>query len=119
MAPETFALADQPVLMALMFILGAVLGIMVERMLEKQKRAERSAFWKGRNSIRRKGNVLPIGNKVPKEAVRQASAAGTSATEQLACVMGAKFSSRPLLNRPEANLFKALDAAVVARNPGW
>lgn len=119
MAPETFALADQPVLMALMFILGAVLGIMVERMLEKQKRAERSAFWKGRNSIRRKGNVLPIGNKVPTEAIRQASAAGTSATEQLACVMGAKFSSRPLLNRPEANLFKALDAAVVARNPGW
>lgn len=119
MAPETFALADQPVLMALMLILGVVLGIMVERTLEKQKRAERSAFWKGRSSIKRKGNVLPIGNKVPKEAVRQASPAGASATEQLACVMGAKFSSRPLLNRPEANLFKALDAAVVARNPGW
>ena len=33
--------------------------------------------------------------------------------------MIADFSSRPLLNRPEANLFKALDAAVIARNPRW
>lgn len=33
--------------------------------------------------------------------------------------MGAKFTARPLLNRPEAMLFKALDAAVIARNPGW
>lgn len=42
-----------------------------------------------------------------------------SASEQLRCVMSADFRSRPLLNRPEAQVFKALDAAVVARNPGW
>ena len=33
--------------------------------------------------------------------------------------MAADFNARALLNRPEANLFKALDAAVIARNPGW
>ena len=45
--------------------------------------------------------------------------ANDSATDQLACVMAADFSARALLNRPEANLFKALDAAVIARNPAW
>ena len=45
-------------------------------------------------------------------------ATGT-ATNQLACVMGAEFTARPMLNQPEATLFKALDAAVIARNPGW
>ena len=33
--------------------------------------------------------------------------------------MEAQFKSRALLNRPEAAVFKALDAAVIARNPGW
>lgn len=42
-----------------------------------------------------------------------------SASEQLRRVMSADFKSRALLNRPEAQVFKALDAAVIARNPGW
>lgn len=33
--------------------------------------------------------------------------------------MAADFKSRALLNRPESQVFKALDAAVVARNPVW
>lgn len=42
-----------------------------------------------------------------------------SAARQLEIVMGADFKPRPLLNRPEASVFKALDAAVIARNPRW
>lgn len=45
--------------------------------------------------------------------------AGIDAAEQLRCVMEAEFKPRPLLNRPEAAVFKALDAAVIARNPAW
>ena len=45
--------------------------------------------------------------------------ANGSATDQLATVMAADFSARSLLNQPEHTLFKALDAAVIARNPGW
>ncbi|MXO85924.1 DUF2726 domain-containing protein [Altererythrobacter aurantiacus] len=41
------------------------------------------------------------------------------AAEQLRIVMEANFQSRSLLNRPEAKVFKALDEAVIARNPGW
>lgn len=33
--------------------------------------------------------------------------------------MEADFTPRALLNRPEAQVFKALDSAVIARNPGW
>lgn len=40
-------------------------------------------------------------------------------TEQLRIVMEADFQSRSLLNRPEAKVFKTLDEAVIARNPGW
>ncbi|MGB3712538.1 MAG: DUF2726 domain-containing protein [Erythrobacter sp.] len=41
------------------------------------------------------------------------------AADQLRTVMNADFKSRPLLNQPEAKVFKALDEAVVERNPQW
>ncbi|RJY10386.1 DUF2726 domain-containing protein [Aurantiacibacter aquimixticola] len=43
----------------------------------------------------------------------------TNAADQLEIVMGADFKPRPLLNRPEASVFKALDDAVIGRNPRW
>jgi hypothetical protein len=43
----------------------------------------------------------------------------TNAAEQLRRVMAADFKPRALLNAPEAQVFKALDAAVVARNSSW
>jgi len=43
----------------------------------------------------------------------------TDAADQLRTVMKADFQSRPLLNQPEAKVFKALDKAVVERNPQW
>ena len=115
MPPELFALIDKPWLLIAVLALGAVLGIDVERLVEGQKRAERRAFWQGRNSGKKGGKVVPFGKVVPVETAK----ANSSATDQLACGMAADFSARALLNQPEANLFKALDAAVIARNPGW
>ena len=127
MPPEIIALIDKPLLLMAVLALGAVLGITVERLVEGQKRAERRAYWKGRNGAKRNASITPIRKGTDAKLADMFGAAkdagadtkATSATDQLACVMGAKFSSRPLLNRPEANLFKALDAAVIARNPGW
>ena len=115
MPAEILALIDKPLLLIAVLALGAVLGIAVERLVEGQKRAEHRAYWQGRNLGKRGGRFAPVrsGEKAgPAEA-------GAIATSQLACVMGAEFRARPLLNRPEAKLFKALDAAVIARNPGW
>ena len=41
------------------------------------------------------------------------------AADQLQKVMAADFKPRSLLNRAEATVFKALDEAVIARNPTW
>ncbi len=115
MPPEILALMDKPWLLIAVLAVGAVLGIAVERLVEGQKRAERRAYWAGRNSGKKGGKVVPLGKVVPVETAK----AICSATDQLATVMAADFSARALLNRPEANLFKALDAAVISRNPGW
>lgn len=115
MPPEILALIDEPLMLIAVLSVGAVLGIGVERLVEGQKRAERQAYWKGRNSGKQGGKVGPL----KKDGLAGAAKANGSATDQLACVMGADFTARALLNRPEANLFKALDAAVIARNSGW
>lgn len=112
---EIIALIDKPWLLIVVLAVGAVLGIGVERLVEGQKRAERRAYWQGRNSGKKGGKVVPFNTGGAAEAAKSNGAA----TDQLACVMAADFSARALLNRPEANLFKALDTAVIARNPGW
>ena len=115
MPPEILALIDKPLLLIAVLAVGAVLGIGVERLVEGQKRAERRAYWQGRNAAQRGGKAVSL----KKDGLSEAINANGSATDQLASVMAADFNSRALLNRPEANLFKALDAAVIARNPGW
>ena len=115
MESEILTLLDRPLLLIVVLAAGAVLGIGVERLVEGQKRAEKRAYWKGRNTGKYGGKIVPLRNG----AVAEIEKTNGIATNQLACVMGAKFTARPLLNRPEAMLFKALDAAVIARNPGW
>lgn len=127
MPPEILALIGQPLLLIAVLAVGAVLGIGVERLVEGQKRATRRAYWQGRNTGKRTAKSPPVRKGSDANLAKMfgvatddvTSAKGTSATDQLACVMDAAFTSRPLLNRPEATLFKALDAAVIARNPGW
>ncbi len=115
MPPEILALIDKPWLLIAVLAVGAVLGIGVERLVEGQKRAERRAYWQGRNSGKKSGKFVPL----KKDGLAEAAKANGSATDQLATVMAADFSARSLLNQPEHTLFKALDAAVIAQNPGW
>ena len=115
MLADLFALSDKPLLFIAVLAAGAVLGIGAERLVEGQKRAERRAYWAGRNTGKRGGKVVPL----KKDGLAEAAKANGSATDQLATVMAADFSARSLLNQPEHTLFKALDAAVIARNPSW
>lgn len=126
MPNEILALIDQPLVLITILAVGAALGIGVERFVKGQKRAERRAYWAGRNSGNRTVKSAPPRKGSDANLVKlfgmttddTSNAQSTSATDQLARVMDAAFTSRPLLNRPEATLFKALDAAVIARNPG-
>ncbi|MFA9199968.1 MAG: DUF2726 domain-containing protein [Cypionkella sp.] len=105
-----------------MLAAGAAIGVAVERVVEGHKRAERRAYWAGRNAVKGKRGGAVVALKQGVQAIPLKGTperAALDAAEQLRCVMEAEFSARPLLNRPEAAVFKALDAAVIARNPGW
>lgn len=78
--------------------------------------AELSKAGKKKGGGRRPGNYRKSGNRHWKT---QNSSNLASAADQLEIVMGADFKPRPLLNRPEASVFKALDEAVIARNAKW
>lgn len=112
------ALLDQPLLLGLVLLAGAACGIAVERLVEGQKRAERRAYWNGRNhgqgktpAWRRSATVIPL-KGTPERAKHDAA-------EQLRCVMEAEFSARPLLNKPERRLLAVLDEALAQHSPGW
>ena len=120
MPPELVALIDKPWLLAIVLAIGAACGIAVERLVEGQKRAERRAYWKGRNSGNGRGQV--VGFKREKQAIPLKGTperAALDAAEQLRLVMEADFTARPLLNKGEARVFSELDKAVIARNPAW
>jgi hypothetical protein len=97
--------AGSLVVFAIAFLAVIAIGV---RMLPEDK--------KGRRKFRPRRNYRPDLKVVPKPGEDEALA---SASEQLRRVMAAEFNQRPLLNRPEAQVFKALDEAVIARNANW
>lgn len=109
-------LLDRPVALIIVLAIGALIGATVERTLEGFDREKRRAYWRGRNAAKGSGKGNRPGPATQKEPEAQRA---DLAADQLKAVMAAKFMPRPLLNRPEAAVFKALDAAVIARNPGW
>lgn len=118
MPSEIIALIDKPWLLAMLLGLGAALGMVVERFAEGQKRAERRAYWAGRNT-RKQGRVL---REIERREAQQASGQATptnTAADQLRRVMEAQFKLRPLLNKPERRLLGVIDAALEEHSPGW
>jgi hypothetical protein len=120
MPPEIIALIDKPVLLAAVLAVGAICGMAVERIGEQWNRAERRAYWELRNGGRNRGaskrgfgqfKAVPLKGSPERKAL--------DAADQLRLVMDAAFKPRPLLNKPEARLFRELDKLVVARNPEW
>ena len=112
MLADLLALLDKPLLLLVVMAIGGAIGIALENALNRIDREKRRAYWRGRNSARPgPGKVAPPkGRDVP---------ATDAAADQLKAVMKAAFTPRALLNRPEAQVFKALDRIVIARNPQW
>lgn len=93
------------------FVIGAVVGMTIERLLSNMRRKA----YRARNRprwVKRAETIIATGPWLPKKSP-------TDAAEQLRIVMGATFSIQPLLNKSEARLFKELDRAVIATNPTW
>lgn len=113
MPPEIVAIIDKPWLLALLLAIGAACGIAVERIVENMKRAERRAYWAGRNSAKDKTANKTVASQ------RQSGDKTDTAADQLLQVMRATFTARPLLNKPERRLLSVLDKALEADSPGW
>ncbi|OYW46808.1 MAG: hypothetical protein B7Z08_12780 [Sphingomonadales bacterium 32-68-7] len=106
------ALLAEPILLLLVLATGAALGIAVERLVEGQRRAQRRAYWKGRNAKQKRPERPAAAPRVP-------AASPDLAADQLKAVMRATFQPRSLLNKSEARLFRELDRMVIDRNPDW
>lgn len=109
-------LLDRPIALLIVMAIGGIIGIALESALNSADRERRRAYWRGRNAAN--GSRKP-GRDASMPTQGADARAAFDAAEQLRCVMHSDFQSRALLNRPEAAVFKALDAAVIARNPGW
>ena len=102
MPPVLVALIDEPILLAAILFVGAVIGIYVEKFVRWENRRK----WQRRNGSR--GKVVPFEReRVP------------DAADQLRTVMKAEFKPQRLLNKSEARLFKAIDKWVIELRPGW
>ena len=95
-------------------IIFLVAFVVAATVLKELFRPGRSRRYRFRSKPR--GKYRPDLKVVGRDGEDQALA---SASEQLRRVMAADFKARALLNRSETQVFKALDAAVVARNPAW
>ena len=109
-------LLDRPMALFVVLAIGAAIGVGVERITGHFDAQRRKAYWRGRNDAKGKGKgkVTPITT-----AERKAAPEADFAADQLKIVSTATFTARALLNRAEANVFAALDKAVIARNPAW
>ena len=115
MPPEINALLDKPLLLFIILAIGAACGMGVERFAESMKRAERRAYWKGRNWRGKSGPTLAT----IRQREAQQHAASASAADQLKTVMKAQFKPRALLNKPERRLLGHIDKALADHSPGW
>jgi hypothetical protein len=117
MPPEIVALIDKPHLFIVILGLGAFFGMTVERLVAAMRRQawrqKKRSRWEGKS---RQPSLVTGPWRSSREHAVQSQ---PDAAEQLRIVMGANFTIQPLLNRSEARVFKELDRAVIACNPGW
>lgn len=118
MQADISAFLDRPVLLFVTLLIGGFIGIVVERFVESQKRAERRAYWAGRKVGGKKRAPDQANQKVTSIAL-VSDKTGTDAADQLRTVMAASFKARPLLNKPERRLLAHLDRILAEDTPGW
>lgn len=109
MPPELLALIAKPHLLIMILFVGILMGMKIETLHRRWKRAE----WAKRTRRR------PFGR--PEKIVRFAPRPNPvpDAAEQLRIVMNADFSARRLLNRSESRLFAKLNQIVGEVAPDW
>ena len=106
---------DHPFALLVVLVIGAAIGMFLERAFEKLDREKRRAYWRSRYGKKKGGLTI---RKLRKQERERKYGLDFSA-QQLAAVSRANFTSRSLLNQAEAKVFEALDTAVISRNSRW
>ena len=107
-------LLDRPFALLIILVIGAAIGMTLERFFEKADKEKRRAYWRGRNASKGEWHK----GKAPSETT-PAPGSADFAADQLKLVSRAKFTPRALLNKSEAKVFETLDKAVIERNSKW
>jgi hypothetical protein len=117
MPPGIIASLAEPLLLIATFAVGAFAGMTAEQFYSRMRRRA----WRERNrwpSDKRREETStasgPWSNRRDQPSPKQSDAA-----DQLRTVMGADFTTQPVLNKGEARVFREVDRIVVALNPAW
>ena len=120
MPPEIIALIDKPWLLLTVLAVGAVCGMLVERLVERGNRAKRRAYWEKRNGNRSVKSGGRFGSEIAAIGKAPTARGSPEATTQLQHVMDADFRRRALLNKPERRILAGLDRVLADDAPaGW
>lgn len=117
MPNDILALIEKPQPLLFILAVGVFVGIFVERSLSRMRRSQ----WRRRGTDiwKRKGRDAGSSQWPAVQLIRPDTPKLPDAADQLRIVMGAEFSTQPLLNKSEARVFRELDRHVIACNPGW
>lgn len=114
MVDDLIALLDAPLALLIVMSIGGVIGMTVATAVDRSDRKRRRAYWQNRKIFRLKPQRPERDRQQPRNG-----GPNDGATDQLAVVMNAHFSARPLLNRSETQAFEALERIVRSRNSQW
>jgi hypothetical protein len=116
MPQEMIEILNSQFVYIIALVIGGIIGMGIERHLSKQRRRA----WHARNWSRwsRRGTEKPTaGPWALKHNLN--SPKPPDAADQLRIVMGATFTTQPLLNKSEARVFREVDQVVINYNPAW
>jgi hypothetical protein len=115
---EILALIEKPpFLLVAVLLVGAAVGMTLEQFLTRMRRREWQARKRSRWVEKHRGASIAIAPWLPTNTPE--SPKQHDAVDQLRIVMGATFTSQPLLNKSEARVFRELDRIVIGCNPAW
>jgi hypothetical protein len=115
MPPEILALIDKPLSLLAVLFVGALVGMLVEQVVSKQKREA----WKRRNAGRWKRPSGARSDAADQLRGEVRALPAFDATEQLRCVMAASFQKQPLLNKSEGRVLAAAERQAREVGEGW
>jgi hypothetical protein len=91
-----------------LLVVGLLAGMQLQKVVWQLRRGGRRGWHDRRGKVRA---IQPRHDLLPPKSI--------DAADQLRTVMRADFKARPLLNKSETRLFKAIDKMVIEARPGW